>query len=148
VPAPVVEARPRFGGRPPVSTPSPVVSNGRLALVLFMGTETMLFAGLIGTFMIFRLSSLTWPPPGQPYLPVAVTWANTAILLASAWTMHQGVRAARAGRSSQLRVDVLVTLFLGGTFLLVQGFEWVRLIEHGLTLSSSNYGATFYTLIG
>jgi cytochrome c oxidase subunit III len=32
--------------------------------------------------------------------------------------------------------------------LLVQGYEWVRLIHYGLTLSSGVYGATFYTLIG
>ncbi|MGH7310203.1 MAG: cytochrome c oxidase subunit 3, partial [Candidatus Rokuibacteriota bacterium] len=27
-------------------------------------------------------------------------------------------------------------------------YEWVRLIGFGLTMSSSTYGATFYTLIG
>ena len=37
---------------------------------------------------------------------------------------------------------------LGVLFLTVQGSEWVRLIRHGLTLSSSTYGTTFYTLIG
>ena len=33
-------------------------------------------------------------------------------------------------------------------FLVVQGYEWVKLIGYGLTLSSGVYGATFYTLIG
>jgi len=37
---------------------------------------------------------------------------------------------------------------LGGVFLLVQGYEWVRLVQFGLTLSSDAYGTTFYTLIG
>ena len=137
-----------FGGRPPSTRPAPVVSNGRLALVLFMMTETMLFAGLMGTFVVFRVSSRQWPPVGQPYLPIAVTWVNSAILLASAWTMHAAVRAVRRGALSQFRVDLLVTLALGSTFLAVQGFEWTRLIAHGLTLASSNYGATFYSLIG
>ena len=37
---------------------------------------------------------------------------------------------------------------LGGIFLVIQGFEWLRLIHFGLTLSSSVYGGLFYTLIG
>ena len=41
-----------------------------------------------------------------------------------------------------------VAAVLGVLFLAIQGVEWVRLIRHGLTLSSSTYGTTFYTLIG
>ena len=37
---------------------------------------------------------------------------------------------------------------LGGTFLVVQGYEWARLLRFGLSASSGVYGATFYTLIG
>ena len=40
------------------------------------------------------------------------------------------------------------TAVLGGIFLLIQGFEWLRLIHFGLTVSSSVYGSLFYTLIG
>ena len=40
------------------------------------------------------------------------------------------------------------TAILGATFLIVQGSEWVRLVGFGLTMSSSVYGAIFYTLIG
>ena len=41
-----------------------------------------------------------------------------------------------------------VAAILGGIFLAVQGYEWVRLVHFGLTMSSSTYGTTFYTLIG
>ena len=37
---------------------------------------------------------------------------------------------------------------LGGLFLTVQGYEWVRLIRFGLTVSSGVYGALFYTVVG
>jgi len=40
------------------------------------------------------------------------------------------------------------TTAFGATFLAVQGFEWARLVRHGLKLSSGTYGATFYVLIG
>jgi cytochrome c oxidase subunit 3 len=142
------QPQPRFGGSPPPANRTPLVSNAKLALVLFIGTETMLFAALLGGFVVFRMASRVWPPTGQPYLPVAITWMNTAVLLTSAWTLHQGVRAVRAGGVRSLRTNLLVTVLLGMVFLLVQGFEWIRLIGHGLTLSSSTYGATFYVLIG
>ncbi len=152
-PLPTIEpARPvrveRFGGRPPSGPREPVVSSARLAMVLLMGTETMLFTGLAGVFVMFRVSSLAWPPPGQPYLPLAVTALNTVILLSSAYTMRGAVTAMRRGDQRHLRDGLVITALLGSTFLLIQGFEWVRLIGHGLTLSSSIYGATFYTLIG
>jgi heme/copper-type cytochrome/quinol oxidase subunit 3 len=140
-----VEAPGRFGDRPPASTVERPVDNARLALLLFIATEAMLFAGLLGMFVVFRLGSRAWPPLGQPYLPIAVTWANTAVLLASGWTMW---RAAVASRRREVRAELIVTLVLACTFLVVQGFEWVRLIHHGLTLSSSVYGGTFYVLIG
>jgi heme/copper-type cytochrome/quinol oxidase subunit 3 len=43
---------------------------------------------------------------------------------------------------------LLLTAVLGLVFLVVQGYEWIKLIGYGLTLSSGVYGATFYTLIG
>lgn len=108
----------------------------------------MFFAGLIGAFLVFRLGSPTWPPPGQPYLPIGVTGVNSAILLFSAYTMHRAIRAIRGARPARLTRWLWVTALLGMIFLGVQGVEWTRLVHFGLTLSSGAYGATFYTLIG
>ena len=139
---------PGFGGGPPPWDPRPPVSNARLGMLIFLGAEAMFFAGLIGAFLVFRLGSGTWPPPGQPRLPMAVTTINTAILFFSAYTMSRALRAIRGGDRRGLTSGLLVTALLGVTFLGVQGSEWTRLIHHGLTLSTGTYGATFYTLIG
>ena len=50
-------------------------SNARLAILILLGAEIMFFAGLIGTFLVFRLGSVTWPPPSQAdvRLPIGVT---------------------------------------------------------------------------
>ena len=37
---------------------------------------------------------------------------------------------------------------LGGMFVALQGMEWLALIREGLTITSSTYGALFYTIIG
>ena len=142
---------PAFGGGegPPTGAVSqPVVGNGRLAILMFIAAETMFFAGLIGAFLVFRLASPAWPPPFQPRLPVGVTAINTVILLLSGLTMRLALMAARQGKSNQLARWLSITALLGTVFLGIQGYEWLRLIGFGLTLSSSVYGATFYTLIG
>lgn len=126
----------------------PPVSNARLGLLMFLGAEAMFFAGLIGAFLVFRLGSAIWPPPGQPYLPVGVTGVNTAVLLFSAYTMHRAIRAIRGGNQENLVRWLSLTALLGMIFLGVQGYEWMHLVHFGLTLSSGPYGATFYTLIG
>ncbi len=138
-------------GSPSEPSPSPVglaVSNARLGMVVFLGAEAMFFAGLIGAFLVFRLGSVLWPPLGQPRLPLAVTGMNTVVLLMSGVTMHSGLKALREKNHRGLTGDLSLTVLLGALFLGVQGYEWVRLVAFGLTLSSGIYGATFYTLIG
>lgn len=144
--------RPVFGGgmppSPPVRPNAPVGSNAWLAVLMFLGAEAMFFAGLIGAYIVFRLGSPVWPPPFQPRLPIAVTGVNTAILVTSAVTIRWGLRAIAAGNRAKLIRLLGLTGLLGGVFLAIQGFEWIRLIHFGLTLSSSVYGGLFYTIIG
>lgn len=141
---------PRFGEGPPPGggREAPVISNGRLAVLILLASEAMLFAGFIGSFLVYKLGAPFWPPPGLPRLPIQVTWVNTFVLLSSAGTMNLAVRSIRRNRPDRLRLWLGVTALLGTTFLAVQGGEWIRLIAHGLHLSSGTYGATFYTLIG
>src|SRR5262245_10526258 len=132
----------------PEPSPRRPFDNLRLALVFFMGAESMFFAALISALFVLRASLPVWPPPLQPRLPIEVTTANTAMLLASSFAMVLAARAlTRSGRRDVVRW-LSVAAVLGAFCLAVQRFEWVRLIRHGLTLSSSTYGTTFYTLIG
>lgn len=126
----------------------PFISSAMLAIMMLIASEMMLFSGLIGSFLIFRLQAAFWPPPALPRLPIAVTWVNTFVLLSSALTMTLALRAAHRSRQRLLRRYLVATVALGVTFLAVQGSEWVRLVAHGLKLSSGEYGGTFYLLIG
>jgi cytochrome c oxidase subunit III len=160
-----VAVRPRTQGPPPFSPEPPddgdgdrygddddrrgtPLSNARLGMLIFLGAETMFFAGLIGAFVVYRVANETWPPMSMPRLPAEVTGLNTFILLYSAATMWLANRAIRRGQQQTLTRMLLRTAVLGVIFLMVQGYEWVKLIGYGLTLSSGVYGATFYTLIG
>src|SRR5262249_24301151 len=113
-----------------------------------VAAEFMFFTGLIGAFIVFRGAAPNWPPPDLPRLPIGITAANTVVLLASLVPMTRALRAIRRDDRLAAARHVLVTAALGTTFLAVQGLEWVRLVQHGLTLSSGTYGGIFYVLIG
>lgn len=149
VDAPPPLRRVAFGdGPPPVRPNRPLMNNARLAVLMLLGAEGMFFAGLIGAFLVFRLSAAVWPPPFQPRLPLGVTGVNSLILIFSALTMHWAVGAARAGMAQRLVTQLSVTALMGVLFLAIQGYEWLRLVHFGLTTSSSVYGGLFYALIG
>lgn len=141
-----VPCREFAGGGPPVPPNVPILNNAELGVIMLLGAELMFFAGLIGAFLVFRLSAQVWPPPFQPRLPIGVTGVNTVILLVSALTVHWAVGAARAGAA--IVRHLAWTALLGALFLLIQGYEWLRMIHFGLTTSSSVYGGLFYVLIG
>ena len=67
---------------PPRSTP--VVDNAVIGTIIFIVTETMMFAGLISGLAIVKAGAIgPWPPPDQPRLPIEATAFNTLVLLVS-----------------------------------------------------------------
>ena len=120
-----------------------------LGMYLFIASEFIVFITLL--FILFWLRSGLvgdWPPPDQPRLPLGITGINTIFLLVSGYTMHRAYRAVKQNLTPQLTRWLMITCVLGVVFLTVQGFEWIRLIRFGLSMTSSLYGAMFYTIIG
>lgn len=135
--------------RPTIPAASgPIVSNARLAAMLIIAGESMLFAGLVGMYLVFRVSASAWPPPELPRLPIGITALNTVVLLLSVIPINRGLAAARRGDFAVATRRVAATGLMGFVFLAIQGVEWVRLVQHGLTLQRGQYGGAFYVLIG
>ena len=97
--------RPGFGGGEPLAVlpQTPIGNNVWLAVLVFLGAEAMFFAGLMGAYIVFRVSAAVWPPPFQPRLPVGVTGVNTMFLLASAVTIRVALRSARRDGTQLVR---------------------------------------------
>jgi cytochrome c oxidase subunit 3 len=142
---------PRTGGGDGNGEPTPrppILDNLRLAVLVFIGAETMFFAALISALFVLRLGIAAWPPPLEPRLPVALTGVNTLVLLASSVAMVGAGRALSRDDRRGLVRGLFLAAALGALFLAVQGYEWLRLLRFGLHVSSGSYGTTFYTLIG
>jgi cytochrome c oxidase subunit 3 len=125
----------------------PLLPNGVLGMLIFVGAEAMLFAGLISAFTIVRSSAVVWPPPGQPRLPFAETAFNTSLLLLSGLALFVA-RRVFSGSRAKARLPLLLALALGACFVVFQGAEWLDLIREGLTLTSSPLGSFFYLIVG
>jgi heme/copper-type cytochrome/quinol oxidase subunit 3 len=121
-----------------------------LGMALFIFTEAMLFAGFISAFIIVRtvVPAAAWPPPDQPRLPVERTAINTVALLLSGVLLWVAGKRFRTGGAREANPWMGAALGLGVTFVGLQGVEWIGLLRHGLTLTSSQLGAFFYTIVG
>ena len=116
-------------------------------MLIFVFTELMVFAAFISSFSIIRASSMAWPPPGQPRLPLEATAINSAALMASGVVLAYAHRVYQRDREGA-KTPLLVAILLGAFFLIFQGAEWVALVSQGLTLTSSILGSFFYLIIG
>jgi cytochrome c oxidase subunit 3 len=74
---------------------------------------------------------------------------NTALLLTSGVTMTIAHHALRENNRSKTVLFMWLTVLLGVTFLLCQGYEYAHAYsELNLKLTSGIYGSTFYMLTG
>ena len=132
---------------PPPRPNKPVVPSAVLGTMIFIMTEAMLFAGFISAYAIAKANVPVWPPAGQPRLPIETTALNSVGLLLSGLLMLYAGRVY-AANPSKARTPLLASAALGVVFVFAQGFEWVGLIQEGLTLQTSAHSAFFYLIVG
>ncbi|MBF6351814.1 MULTISPECIES: aa3-type cytochrome oxidase subunit III [Nocardia] len=115
--------------------------------IIWLSSELMFFAGLFAMYFVARSQAPEWPmPPTELNLGLAIP--VTAVLIASSFTCQMGVFAAERGDVFGLRRWYTLTFFMGLFFVLGQGYEYIHLVEHGTSISSSSYGSVFYITTG
>jgi len=72
------------------------LSNEKLAMWLFLGTECLLFGGLISTYLLYKDKAVTGPTPSELY-DIPFTSISSFILLMSSLTMVLAVAAIQRG---------------------------------------------------
>jgi cytochrome c oxidase subunit III len=122
--------------------------NSRLGTLVFLMAGSMLFAGLVGGYLVLRYGGPSWPLPGLPSLPVRLAGFNTIVLAASSFAMQRAVLSMRRLDARGLRRGLVLAAFLGSAFLALQGVQWSRLLSGGLSFATTTYGSTFYLLTG
>jgi cytochrome c oxidase subunit 3 len=145
----------------------------KIAIWAFIGSECMLFASLISTYLIYKGRSVVGPFPheswlnpatGQtmkPILNIPVTSQSTFVLLMSSLAMVLALAAVenkgkpvREGAGwwerslSSSKLWLFMTALLGTTFLGYQAYEFTSFVREGLTIRTNLFGSSFFTLTG
>jgi cytochrome c oxidase subunit 3 len=142
----------------------------KIAIWAFIGSECMLFASLISTYLIYKGRSITGPFPHEAWtdpsthhtfkaiLNIPVTSCSTFVLLMSSLAMVLALAAVEnrdvpkhtmgeriLGNS---KLWLFTTALLGATFLGFQAYEFTSFVHEGLKISTNLFGSTFFTLTG
>lgn len=123
------------------------LSNNKLAMWLFLGTECLLFGGLISTYMLYRGRQGTGPGPQQIF-DIPLTSVSSFILLMSSLTMVLAVGAAKEHDQRNTSLWLTATALLGALFVGGQVYEFTAFYQEGLGFTTSLFGSSFYTLTG
>jgi cytochrome c oxidase subunit 3 len=99
---------------------------------LFLSTEIMFFAALLGSYVVLRFGAPIWPKPHHVHLSEPIGAFNTFVLICSSVTIVLALEAARAGKTGLAKAWMLATLLLGSLFLGVKGYEYSSKFSHGI----------------
>ena len=119
---------------------------GKVAMASLIIAESAIFTIFVVAYLFYVGKSLTGPTPREA-LEVPIFF--TVCLLSSSITIHYAGKSLEHGKQGAFLILWLLTIVLGGLFILGTGLEWHRLIyERGLTISTNLFGTTYYSLVG
>jgi cytochrome c oxidase subunit III len=124
----------------------------KVGMWLFLVSDTLTFGALLFAYTYGRISIPNWPTPFDSH-SIMVASTMTAFLLTSSLTMVLAVLAAQRHDRKWTLNWLLATMFCGIMFILLHGWEWLGLIEKGMTPTTHPsgvplFGGTFFTLTG
>lgn len=103
-----------------------------IGMWLFLATEVLFFGALFLGYTFFRTSHPQAFREAARHTLVLFGSTNTAVLIASSFTMALAVRAAELRERPALTGLLSATAGLGLTFLVIKGFEYHHEIAEGL----------------
>jgi cytochrome c oxidase subunit 3 len=115
----------------------------KFSLWLFMVTVVMVFAGLTSAYIV-RQSEGNWLEFDLP----SVFYYTSGIIILSSISLHWAYLSAKKDNLMQLRIGMLITSFLGITFLVGQWYSFVALVDMDVYLVGNPSGSFLYIFTG
>ncbi|MEC0255694.1 cytochrome aa3 quinol oxidase subunit III [Paenibacillus lautus] len=114
---------------------------------LFLGAEIALFATLFTVYFVL-VNRFASGPSGAEIFEITPVLLETFLLLTSSFTIGLAVHAMRLGLKKQTMIFMVITLLLGAGFLGIEIFEFFTYVHEGVTLSTSAFSSSLFTLLG
>jgi len=113
------------------------------AMLLVLAGISMFFTAFISASVVRKGSpSGDWRPLSVPH----ILWLNTAILLASSFSLARARNRFLQRDVDEFRHWWRLTAILGGFFVVGQLIAWRQLASSGIYLATNPAGSFFYTL--
>jgi cytochrome c oxidase subunit 3 len=112
--------------------------------VVFLASESMVFAALLAAYYDLRGGSAAWPPPGTQ-LDAAGMLLGTVFLGIGSVTMAIAQVAAMRGGRVVARAMLVLTILAAIAFLVLEWNDWSSANFH---LADNAYGTIYYVLTG
>ena len=123
------------------------VPNGKLGMWVFLASEVMFFTGLIGAYIVLRMSHPAWPG-AEGHLSVPIGTMNTLILICSSTTIVLALAASERRALPAVRGWLLATILLGSSFLVIKGCEYAAKFAHHIVPSTNVFWSCYFALTG
>jgi cytochrome c oxidase subunit 3/cytochrome o ubiquinol oxidase subunit 3 len=124
------------------------ISNTKLAMWIFLGSECLLFGGLISTFLLYKHNNLAGGPTPHELYDIELTSISSFVLLMSSLTMVLAVSAIQRGEHARLRLWLVTTAILGSVFISGQVYEFQVFVKEGMGFTTNAASSAFFTLTG
>ncbi|MBR8834536.1 MAG: heme-copper oxidase subunit III [Stigonema ocellatum SAG 48.90 = DSM 106950] len=119
--------------------------NSMFGFIVFLLSESIIFLSFFAGYIVYKLTTPDWLPPGVSGLEIKEPAINTVVLVSSSFVIYLAERALGRHNLMRFRLFLLATMAMGTYFLVGQAVEWSSL-SFGLT--TGVFGGTFYLLTG
>jgi cytochrome c oxidase subunit 3/cytochrome o ubiquinol oxidase subunit 3 len=140
-------ASPHFGGEEPGHGAGSSITNGKLAMWLFLASDCLFFGAFIAAYLLYRGKALGGLTPRDVF-NIPFTSATSFILLMSSLTMVLALAAVQRADYRRLKIWLMATALFGATFIAGQVYEFTEFSRRGLHVDSNLFGSTFFVLTG
>jgi cytochrome c oxidase subunit 3/cytochrome o ubiquinol oxidase subunit 3 len=132
-------------GHPPTATG---LSNEKVGMWAFLGSECLLFGALISTYLLFKGQSKPGTIRPKDVFDIPYTSVSSFVLLMSSLTMVLALAAIQRGDHRRTRIWILTTALLGASFVAGQAYEFTTFVREGMNLRVNLFGSSFFVLTG
>lgn len=120
------------------------IPTGRLAVWWVIGSEIVIFGGLIASYLMNRfLHADSWKADAA-MTNTLIGAINTFWLLTSSYFVVLAHAAAERKDIKEARKWIWLTVLLGGFFMVFKTYEYYTEIAHGKTLFTNNFWSFYY----
>lgn len=104
----------------------------KLGMWIFIVTETLMFGGLFGAYIVYRVLYPELFTLASEELDTIMGSINTVVLIGSSLTVALAIKSAQVNNKRNIIINLAITLALACVFMIIKYFEYTHKFELGI----------------